>query len=77
MAGREKDKALLVEQAAELYLLGLKIQGERRLIEEYKKARQHDHPDMAAARTRLESSARRWVEMEAEHLLLRRKLGLE
>ena len=38
MTDREKDKALLVEQAAELYLLGLEIERERRLIEKYKKA---------------------------------------
>ena len=78
MADIEKDKALLVEQAAELYLLGLEIDLELQQLEEAKKAggRLEDNPNVVGACARLKKHVEKWKAMEAEHLQLREKLGL-
>lgn len=75
MTDREKDKALLVKQAAQLYLLGLKIDREQQLIRRGKKAGR-SNPDLVEAHTRLVKDTKRWAELEAGHLRLRKRLGL-
>jgi len=73
-----KDKRLLVKQATKLTTLGVIVEKERSNLKKLVgQGVSYDDPKMLQAYGRFVNADKEWKRLEAEHLQLRKKLGME
>ena len=73
-----KDKRLLIKQAAKLATLGVVVEKERSSLKKLvERGVSYNDPTMAQTYERFVKADSEWKQLEAEHLLLRKKSGME